>query len=145
MKRFSICLLGSLLFAMPHPRAADMSDTPPDPHLWLEDVTGEKQLAWVRERNAECVTALAEAEAFENLETRLLAILDSEERIPMVSKIGDRFYNFWRDATNPKGVWRRTTLEEYRNPKPAWETVLDLDALAAEEGENWVWHGATVL
>jgi prolyl oligopeptidase len=145
MKRFCVCLLGSLLFAMPHPRAADVSDTPPDPYLWLEDVTGDKQLNWVRERNAECTTALAETEAFTNLEARLLAILDSQERIPMVSKKGDHFYNFWRDAANPKGLWRRTTLEEYRKPEPAWETVLDLDALAAAEGENWVWHGATVL
>jgi prolyl oligopeptidase len=130
---------------MPHPHAADVSDSPPDPYLWLEDVTGDKQLQWVRERNAECVATLAENEAFTNLEARLLAILDSKERIPMVSKIGDRFYNFWRDAANPKGLWRRTTLEEYREPEPAWETVLDLDALAAAEGENWVWHGATVL
>ena len=145
MKRFTIYLLGSLLFAMPHPRAADMSDTPPDPHLWLEDVTGESPLQWVRERNAECVATLAKDETFTNLEGRLLAILDSKERIPMVSKIGDRFYNFWRDAANPKGLWRRTTLEEYRKPEPAWETVLDLDALAAEERENWVWHGARVL
>ncbi|MDA1041446.1 MAG: prolyl oligopeptidase family serine peptidase, partial [Planctomycetota bacterium] len=142
---FFLLFLGSLLFAMPYPHAADVSDTPPDPHLWLEDVTGEKPLAWVREQNAECVATLAEAEAFTNLEARLLAILDSQERIPMVSKIGDRYYNFWRDATNPKGLWRRTTLEEYRKPEPAWETVLDLDALAAEERENWVWHGARVL
>ena len=144
----TICFLSalwSLLFAMPHPRAADMSDTPPDPHLWLEDVTGESTLQWVRERNAECVATLAKDETFTNLEGRLLAILDSKERIPMVSKIGDRFYNFWRDAANPKGLWRRTTLEEYRKPEPAWETVLDLDALAAEERENWVWHGARVL
>ncbi len=145
MKRFAICLLGSLLFAMPSTTAADSSDTPPDPHLWLEDVTGEKPLAWVRERNAECVATLAENETFSNLEARLLTILDSEDRIPMVSKIGDHYYNFWRDATNPKGMWRRTTLDEYRKSKPAWETVLDLDALAAQEGENWVWHGATVL
>jgi prolyl oligopeptidase len=145
MKRFTIYLLGSLLFAMPHLQAADVSDTPPDPHLWLEDVTGEKPLAWVREQNAGCVATLAEDEAFTTLEARLLGILDSQERIPMVSKIGDRFYNFWRDAANPKGLWRRITLEEYRKPEPAWETVLDLDSLAAQEGENWVWHGATVL
>ena len=130
---------------MPHPHAADVSDSPPDPYLWLEDVTGDKQLEWVRERNAECIAALGKADTFTNLEARLLAILDSQERIPMVSKIGNRFCNFWRDAANPKGVWRRTTLEEYRTPEPAWETVLDLDALATAEGENWVWHGATVL
>ena len=63
----------------------------------------------------------------------------------MVTKIGDRFYNVWRDAAHPKGLWRRTTLDEYRKPEPAWETVLDLDALSVQEGENWVWHGASVL
>ena len=117
----------------------------PDPYLWLEDVTGEKPLEWVRERNVESVKALAETTDFAALEARIRSILDSKDRIPLVSKIGPHFYNFWRDARNPKGVWRRTTLEEYRKPDPAWETVLDLDALAEKEGENWVWHGAAVL
>jgi prolyl oligopeptidase len=121
------------------------ANEPADPHLWLEDVTGEKQLEWVRGRNAESVAALAGTERFKSLEARIRGILDSKERIPMVTKIGDRFYNVWRDAENPKGLWRRTTLDEYRKSEPAWETVLDLDALSAQEGENWVWHGATVL
>ena len=63
----------------------------------------------------------------------------------MITKIGEHFYNMWRDAANPKGLWRRTTLAEYRTSAPAWETVIDLDALSAKEGENWVWHGAAVL
>jgi prolyl oligopeptidase len=118
---------------------------PADPHLWLEEVTGEKPLAWVRERNAESMRALTSGTGFPELERRILSILDSKERIPSVTKIGDRFYNFWRDAANPKGLWRRTTLDEYRKSEPAWETVIDVDALAKAEGENWVWHGATVL
>ena len=119
--------------------------TDADPYLWLEEVGGEKQLAWVRERNAECVAAVGQGEAFAAGEQRLLSILDSQAKIPYVSKIGGHFYNFWRDAAHPKGLWRRTVLAEYRKAGPAWETVLDLDALAAAEGENWVWHGATVL
>ncbi len=118
---------------------------PPDPYLWLEEVAGEKQLAWVRERNAEATAALAENDGFRSLEARLLAILDSDDKIPFVSKIGAHYYNFWRDAAHPRGLWRRTTLAEYRTAKPAWETVIDLDALGKAEGENWVWHGATVL
>ena len=129
---------------MPPSSAADPTE-PEDPYLWLEDVTGEKPLAWVKERNAESLAALAESDAFRGLERRLLSILDSQDKIPFVTKIGDRFYNFWRDAAHPKGVWRRTTLEDYAKPDPAWETVLDIDALAAAEGENWVWHGAEVL
>jgi prolyl oligopeptidase len=137
-----VVLAASLLLAMPASAAQPESS---DPHRWLEDVAGEKPLAWVRERNAECLKALAETEDFARLEARLLSILDSKERIPMVSRIGDRFYNFWRDGDHPQGIWRRTTLAEYRTPEPAWETVLDVDALAGDEGEKWVWHGATVL
>ena len=113
-----------------------------DPHLWLEEVTGEKALAWVKERNAESTAALTKTTR-SALNERLLKILDSDERIPFVSKAGDYYYNFWRDAKNKRGLWRRTTLEEYRKDKPHWETVLDLDALAAAEKENWVWKGAS--
>jgi prolyl oligopeptidase len=91
------------------------------------------------------VQAYAQSPAFKALEQGILEVLDSDERIPMVRKIGPRFYNFWRDKAHPKGLWRRTTLAEYRKPQPAWETVLDLDALAAADGENWVWHGADCL
>jgi len=125
--------------------AAQPDDTSDDPHRWLEDVTGEKQIAWVRERNAESTRVLTSGTGFPVLERRILSILDSKERIPAVTKIGDRYYNFWRDAANPKGVWRSTTLDEYRKADPAWETVVDIDALAKAENENWVWHGATVL
>jgi prolyl oligopeptidase len=126
--------------------AAEVRATEPaDPHVWLEDVTGERSLGWVRPRNDESVAALAGTDRFRELETRILSILDSKERIPLVSRIGGHYYNFWRDAANPRGLWRRTTLEEYRKAAPAWETVLDVDALGRAEGENWVWHGATVL
>ena len=125
--------------------AAEPTPEPVDPYLWLEEVAGERQLAWVRARNAKAVAAVAENESFEALEQRLLAILDSQEKIPYVRKIGDRYYNFWQDAAHPRGIWRRTTLTDYRSPVPAWETVLDIDALGAAEGENWVWHGVRVL
>jgi prolyl oligopeptidase len=147
-------LAGLLIVAglfSPFPRSAVTATQPDsqaaadDPHVWLEDVGGERQLAWVRERNAECVAELAADDAFRTLEARLLSILDSDEKIPLVTKIGDHFYNFWRDARNPRGLWRRTTLAEYRRREPVWETVIDVDALARAEGENWVWHGATVL
>lgn len=116
-----------------------------DPYLWLEDVTGEKALGWVRERNAESMKELAESPGFATLKADLLAILDSRERIPYVGKRGPYYYNFWRDAKNPKGLWRRTTLEEYRKQEPNWDVVIDLDALAKEENESWIWRGAQFL
>jgi prolyl oligopeptidase len=123
------------------------AQTPPpaDPYVWLEDVTAERSLAWARDRNAVSQRELEAQPDFKPIQDRLLAILDSKERIPYVSKHGAHYYNFWRDARNPRGVWRRTTLEEYRQSEPRWETVLDLDALSAAEKENWVWKGADWL
>jgi len=116
-----------------------------DPYLWLEDVTGEKALDWVRQQNAVSTNELQAVPEFEPMRRRLLAILDSKERIPFVTKHGRFVYNFWRDDRNVRGLWRRTTLEDYKKPQPNWETVLDLDALAAKENENWVWKFANVL
>lgn len=127
----------------PNAAAADAAAT--DPNLWLEDVTGEKSLAWVRERNARAEAEITTTSTFQRLETDLLAIFNSDERIPTIEKIGDHYYNFWKDKSHKRGVWRRTTLEEYRKDDPVWETVLDIDALNAAEGVNWVWHGAECL
>ena len=127
------------LSAAPAVAAAD------DPYLWLEDVSGEKALAWVGARNAIAVKEFAANPRFEPLQQDLLKILDSRERIPYVTRMGAHHYNFWRDAANPRGLWRRTSLAEYTKPQPAWETVLDLDALAKQESENWVWKGVECL
>ncbi len=116
-----------------------------DPYLWLEDITGERALTWVREQNAATVRKLEAVAEFTALNRRLLSILDSKERIPRIAKRGAYYYNFWRDESHERGLWRRTTLEEYRKADPAWETVLDLDRLAAAENENWVWKGYAVL
>src|SRR5690606_35029671 len=102
-------------------------------------------LDWVREQNAVSQTAIQSAPGFAALESDLLSIMDSDANIPYVSKQGDYFHNFWTDKQNPRGLWRRTTLAEYRKADPAWETLIDVDALNAAEGENWVWHGASCL
>jgi prolyl oligopeptidase len=137
-----LLLAAALLAGLARPAPAQDA---PDPYLWLEEVTSDKALAWVREQNAESTRELASSAAFEALDARLLKIMDSEEKIPYVEKAGPHFYNFWRDAQHPRGLWRRTTLAEYRKPEPRWETVLDLDALGKAEKESWVWHGASFL
>lgn len=129
----------------PHTAAPATQAGADDENLWLDDIDGAKPLDWVKARNAETVTKYAQTQDFKTLDARLLEMLDSDAKIPMVSKIGDHYYNFWRDKQHPKGLWRRTTLAEYRKDKPTWDTVIDLDALAAAEKENWVWHGAQCL
>lgn len=142
----SALLIGSLAGAeAPANAAAAEGAATDDPYIWLEDVTGERALDWVKQKNAISTKELEASPHFEPIRERLLSILDSKERIPYVAKYGEHYYNFWRDDKNVRGLWRRTALEEYRKPEPAWEVVLDLDKLAADEKENWVWHGADVL
>ncbi|MGH3907858.1 MAG: prolyl oligopeptidase family serine peptidase [Pseudonocardiaceae bacterium] len=116
-----------------------------DPYRWLEDVTGERALSWVRERNAEAVAELAGSARFEALRAEVLDVFESTDRIPYISRRGEYRYNFWRDREHPRGLWRRTTLAEYRTQRPDWEILLDVDALARDEDENWVFHGARCL
>lgn len=116
-----------------------------DPYLWLEDVTGEKAIEWVKARNAKSQAKMEADPQFNALREDLLAILDSDARIPFVSKQGDYYYNFWRDKKNERGLWRRTTLVEYKKAQPEWEVILDLDALGKAENENWVWKGGNLL
>lgn len=124
---------------------SDSPETPADPYTWLEEVESERALAWVAERNAETAEGLGASPELAATRDAIREVLDSRAKIPDVSRIGEHLYNFWRDAEHPRGLWRRTTLESYRTPEPTWETVLDLDALNAAEGEDWVWHGASVL
>ena len=116
-----------------------------DPHEWLENVTDEKALDWVRTRNAKAEAQLQSDPAYKPLYEDLLAILDSDARIPMVTKHGVYLYNFWRDKKNERGLWRRTTMQEYKQADPKWDVLLDLDKLSADENENWVWSGADML
>ncbi|MEZ5086206.1 MAG: prolyl oligopeptidase family serine peptidase [Tessaracoccus sp.] len=121
-----------------------MSDAT-DPYLWLEEIESPEALDWVRARNAEAERELAGTPEFARLEEDLVAIYDSNEKIPYLTRRGDWYYNFWRDGQHPRGLWRRTTLDEYRTDSPSWEVLLDIDELNRAEGENWVWHGADFL
>ncbi|HEX5252840.1 MAG TPA: prolyl oligopeptidase family serine peptidase [Mycobacterium sp.] len=123
-----------------HPAAEDNHD----PYLWLEDVTGDEALDWVRARNAPTLARFRD-ENFERMRTEALEVLDTDARIPYVVRRGDYLYNFWRDAANPRGLWRRTTLDSYRTDSPEWDVLIDVDELGRTDGEKWVWAGAGVI
>ncbi len=114
-----------------------------DPFLWLEDIEGERATAWVDDRTAETLRRFGGGR-YDDDRIALAALFDRPDRIPGVTRRGAFLYNLWQDAEQPRGVWRRTTLASYREPDPDWDVLLDLDALARDEGEDWIWSGGSI-
>ncbi|MBS2028020.1 MAG: S9 family peptidase [Deltaproteobacteria bacterium] len=119
--------------------------TSDDPYLWLEETDGAKAMDWVKAKNAVTVKDIGSSAQFKKTRDSLLEILDSTDKIPYPERMGDFLYNFWKDKDHPRGIWRRTTLDEYRKDKPNWELLIDVDALGKAEKENWVYEGAGCL
>ncbi|HVE90536.1 MAG TPA: prolyl oligopeptidase family serine peptidase [Burkholderiaceae bacterium] len=138
-------LLGALVWATLPLAQTPMSTELADPYLWLEEVDGVRALDFARVASTRTLSELRERREFAQIRDEVREVLDSRDRIAQVVVHGEHLYNFWQDRANPRGLWRRTTWDEYRKPQPAWETVLDVDALARDEKENWVWKNAQCL
>ncbi|MGH7565817.1 MAG: prolyl oligopeptidase family serine peptidase, partial [Gemmatimonadota bacterium] len=116
-----------------------------DPYLWLEDVEGERALAWVEGQNEATLDVFGGRAVYDSIYDESLAILNSEDKIDYPTIVGNRIYNFWQDADHERGIWRRTSWESYLTEEPDWETVLDIDSLAAREDVEWAFDGAECL
>jgi prolyl oligopeptidase len=112
-----------------------------DPYLWLEEVSSPRAMEWVNAQNARTQAVLEADPRYQGYYEEALAIAQAKDRIPFGRFLGGRIYNFWQDADHVRGILRRTSLADYQSPEPKWETVLDLDALAAAEKANWVYKG----
>ncbi|KAL7497471.1 hypothetical protein ACHAWT_007442 [Skeletonema menzelii] len=132
-----------------------------DPHLWLEEVLGSKQLEWVNKVNTQCLKTIGDPTTTQTY-TRIKSILDSQDKIPHAYRINDDYYyNFWQDEHHVQGIWRKTTLESFKGttttadttdgkkqPTTEWTTVLDIDKLdppTTGTAKTWVWHGSILL
>ncbi|MBY0315726.1 MAG: prolyl oligopeptidase family serine peptidase [Bdellovibrionales bacterium] len=121
---------------------AHTSDSSKDPYLWLEDVEGKEALEWVKAQNEQTLQNLAQSPEFKKVEEQTLQILEAKDKIPAVSFIGSRkLLNFWRDDKSVRGVLRVTSYDNYKKKNVPWDVVLDLDRVAAEEKENWIFKG----
>ncbi|MBU2097848.1 MAG: hypothetical protein KKD00_03745, partial [Gammaproteobacteria bacterium] len=125
--------------------AGNTRDVMADDYLWLENVEGDDALAWVAQQNARSLPQIMAHPAYQQLYQNALEVHNSTARIPDITRRGDYLYNLWRDAIHVRGLYRRTTLAEYSKAEPVWETVLDLDKLAADEQQNWTWGGINCL
>jgi len=135
-------LLSILAIGLFLPAAAIAADTTEDPYLWLEEIDGEKALDWVMAQNDRSTDILEKVPEFKPIEARFLEIYNSQDRIPYVGIRGDYLYNFWQDAEHRRGIWRRTSLDEYTKDDPTWETLIDIDSLAEADDEKWVYKGS---
>ena len=128
------------------PETTGMAMTGEDPHLWLEEIEGERALTWVREQNVRSLGQLEGDPRFAQLHADALALANSRDRLPLGGIHDGYYYNFWQDETHVRGIYRRAPVTELaRNGDPRWETVLDIDAIAAAENANWVFKGADCL
>jgi len=125
--------------------ATETASMTEDPYLWLEEIEGERALAWVREQNARSLAVLEGDPRFAQLHADALALANNRDRLPIGSVREGYYYNFWQDETHVRGIWRRTRLADFARGQPRWETLLDVDALATAENANWVYKGADCL
>ena len=145
MRRRVLPSLALALLLAPCAAIAQMShaDSVADPYRWLEDVHGDRAMAWVKGENAKTTAVLEKDPRYAEIYHQALTMAQARDRIPYVSFLAGALYNFWQDSAHVRGIWRKTTLASYRSGKaPVWTVVLDLDSLARAENANWVWHGA---
>jgi prolyl oligopeptidase len=122
--------------------AVDLTPDSPDPFLWLTDIHGAKAVAWAREQTDKSLAILKGDPAYQKDHDSILKVLDANDRIAEGQLDHGDVLNFWQDASHPRGMWRKTTIADYRNVQPKWDVLLDVDALDAAEKQPWVWQGA---
>src|SRR5271170_1292930 len=128
-------------FRTPPARAQQSSTEQPDKYTWLDDIHGERQMAWVKAENERTAAVLEKDQHFAPLEAEALQVRESPDRLPRPQFRNGEVYNTWRDAEHVRGIIRRTTLKDYLTSEPKWETVLDYDALAKTDKQSWVGQG----
>ncbi len=86
-----------------------------DPYQWLEEIEGERALAWVARENAQTLPRLEGDPRYGQLYADALAIANNRDRLPLGSVRDGYVYNFWQDETHVRGIWRRSPLAAYSN------------------------------
>jgi prolyl oligopeptidase len=148
---FSVSLAPLLGFSQPSPNpsaSAPASSAPgelPDNYQWLEDVNGARSIQWVKAENERTAKVLEADPRFAAFRADALKVLESPDRLADPHFREGTVYNTWQDAEHIRGIVRRTSLADYLTAQPKWQTVLDYDALAKADNENWVKDGLNCL
>ena len=116
-----------------------------DPYLWLEKRDSPAALTWVKKHNEASLAQLTGDRRYRRVEKEIHDVFLAPDRVRAPVLFGGMIYNFWQDSEHVRGIWQRTSLSEYRKKNPRWETLLDVDALAKQESESWVYEDADCL
>lgn len=116
-----------------------------DQYMWLENVDDQKSLEWVEKWNEKTLNVLTNQPDYKNIYEKSLEIYNSTDRIAAPSIYGNFIYNFWQDEQHPRGIWRRTSIQDYLNGDPTWETIIDIDSISKKDNEKYVFKGASGL
>ena len=138
MKKYTLLLLALFGIVL-------ITQAQEDKYLWLEEVDGQKALEFVNAQNKTTIAELSAEKDYQNIYDKSLAIYNSDERIAYPSIRGNYVYNFWKDKDHVRGIWRRSTVDDYRKGNPTWETLLDIDKLSEEDDIKWVYKGSSGL
>ena len=143
--RWLACIAGAAVLTIAGGALAQGPSEQPDKYTWLEDIRGEKPMAWVKAENARTAAVLEKQKPFDELRDQALKVMDSPDKLPAPQFRNGMVYNTWRDKDHVRGIVRRTTLESYLSADPKWETILDYDALGKQDQKSWVGKGLKCL
>ncbi len=116
-----------------------------DNYLWLEEIDSDQSMQWVNQTNQKTQDKLASTPLYSELYNQALSVLNNKSRLPSVSQQGKWLYNYWQDDKHPRGIYRKTTLKQFKKKQPKWQTILDMDAYSKQHGKNYDYHGMTCL
>ncbi|MBX3254702.1 MAG: S9 family peptidase [Chitinophagaceae bacterium] len=116
-----------------------------DPYQWLEEIEGKRSLEFVNAHNKTTLQKLQQVKEYEAIYNKSLEINNSTDKIAYPKVWGEFVYNFWQDKAHVRGIWRRSSKQNYMMGKPAWETLIDLDKMSAEDNVKWVFKNAVGL
>ena len=105
---------------------------------FAEEIEGPQALAWVEAQNERTLAAFGTARFAADRDS-IAAMLDRPDKIPGIARRRPYFCNFWTDAQQPRGLWRRTTPESFRLEQAAWEVLLDLTRSQRRRARDWIW------
>lgn len=116
-----------------------------DQFNFLEKLDSQEALNWVKKENALTTEQFTKNKIFNKTFNELKSVLFDSEALPHIYKRKGYVYNFWQDEKNIIGVWRRTTLDKYKEDIIDWEILIDFDELSQNENHQWFFGGPDFL